>query len=258
MSESQIRHDICEVCRRIWVKNMVAANDGNVSVRLDKDRILITPTGVSKGFVSPDQLLVVDMDGNKLSGELNPSSETKMHLRVYQKRSDVNAVVHAHPVSATAFAIAGIPLDRCVLPEIVITMGSIPIVEYGTPSTYEIPDKLDDYLENHDAFLLENHGALTIGQNVYAAYFKMEALELYSQILMNAFSLGKVNVMSPENYEKLLQVRENLKVGGKNPACLTCEFAALKAMKDRDQFSSLSTGDLTKLIAEVIINVLKK
>ncbi|MCL5985120.1 MAG: class II aldolase/adducin family protein [Actinobacteria bacterium] len=258
MNESQLRHDICEVCRRIWVKNMVAANDGNVSARLDKDRVLITPTGVSKGFVSPDQLLVVDMDGNKLSGELTPSSETKMHLRVYHRRHDINAVVHAHPVSATAFAIAGIPLDRCVLPEIVLTMGSIPIVEYGTPSTYELPEKLDDYLENYDAFLLENHGALTIGPNVYAAYFKMEALELYSQILMNAFSLGKVNVISAENYEKLHQIRENLKIGGKNPACLTCEFASLKEMKDQGELSGLTIEKLTQLIAEVIINVLKK
>jgi L-fuculose-phosphate aldolase len=258
MSESQIRHDICEVCRRIWVKNMVAANDGNVSVRINENEVLITPTGVSKGFITPDQLLKVDLQGKKISGELNQSTESKMHLRVFQRRPDIKAVVHAHPPAATGFAIAGIALDKCVLPEIVLTMGTIPLVEYGTPSTHEIPDSLEKYLPDYDAFLLQNHGALTIGPDIFAAYFKMEALELYSQILLNACQLGNINVISEEQYKKLQQVRENLNIRGKNPGCQTCEFAALKAMKDRDQFSSLSIEDLTKLIAEVIINVLKK
>jgi len=258
MSESQIRHDICEVCRRIWVKNMVAANDGNVSVRISENEVLITPTGVSKGFIFPDQLLKVDFQGNKISGELNQSTESKMHLRVYQRRPDIKAVVHAHPPAATGFAIAGIALDRCVLPEIVLTMGTIPLVEYGTPSTQEIPDNLEKYLPDHDAFLLENHGALTIGPDIYAAYFKMEALELYSQILLNAYQLGNINVISEEQYKKLQQVRKNLNIRGKNPGCLTCEFAALKEMKDSNQLSDPSAENLTKLIAEVIINVLKK
>ncbi|RKY58435.1 MAG: class II aldolase/adducin family protein, partial [Candidatus Latescibacterota bacterium] len=135
----QLRRDIIHVCQRMYQRGYVAANDGNVSARVSEDRILITPSGMSKGFIREDQLILCDMEGKVISGNLKPSSELPMHLMVYRERPDVNAVVHAHPVVATGFAVAGIPLAQCVLPEVVLTVGAVPVAEYGTPSTEEVP-----------------------------------------------------------------------------------------------------------------------
>ncbi|MFH1007390.1 MAG: class II aldolase/adducin family protein [Candidatus Latescibacterota bacterium] len=219
----QAKQDIIEVCKRIYARGYVASNDGNVSVRISKDRVLTTPTGRSKGFLTEDQLIVCDMEGNKVSGTLSPSSEIKMHIMVYREREDINAVVHAHPVTATGFAVAGIPLAQCVLPEVVITLGGIPLAEYGTPSTEEIPNSIRQYIQDYDAFLLENHGALTIGPDVVNAYHKMETLEHFAQITLVAKQLGKINVISDGNVQKLMDVRKNLGVKGQNPlACKQC------------------------------------
>ena len=179
---ARLKEDIVEVGRRIYNLGFVAANDGNISVRVGDDEILTTPTGVSKGFMTPDMIIRVDMAGNKLEGELNPSSELKLHLEVYKQRPDVRAVLHAHPPVATAFAVAGIPLDKPVLPEIVISLGRIPIAKYATPSTEELPASVRPYLEDHDAVLLENHGALTVGSNLFNALFKMEQIEHFAKI----------------------------------------------------------------------------
>ncbi|OPX25759.1 MAG: hypothetical protein B1H02_00590 [Candidatus Latescibacteria bacterium 4484_107] len=219
----QLRRDIIGVCKRIYARGYVASNDGNVSVRISEDRVLTTPTGMSKGFLTEEQLILCDMEGNKVSGELRPSSEVKMHIMVYREREDINAVVHAHPVTATGFAVAGIPLAQCVLPEVVITLGEIPIAEYGTPSTEEIPNSIRKYIQDYDAFLLENHGALTIGPDVVNAYHKMETLEHFAQITLVARQLGKVNVLSDENVQRLMEVREQLGVKGRNPmVCRLC------------------------------------
>ena len=145
------------------MNGFVAANDGNISVKVSENEYYCTPTGVSKGFMTPDMIIKIDADGNKLEGKLNPSSEIKMHMRVYRERPDVNAVVHAHPPTATAYAVAGIPLDKYLLPEAILVLGDVPICKYGTPSTMEIPDSLEPYIQTHDAFLLQNHGALTVG-----------------------------------------------------------------------------------------------
>lgn len=179
---ARLKEDIVEVGRRIYNLGFVAANDGNISVRVGDDEILTTPTGVSKGFMNPDMIIRVDMAGNKLEGELKPSSELKLHLEVYKQRPDVRAVLHAHPPVATAFAVAGIPLDKPVLPEIVISLGRIPIAKYATPSTEELPASVRPYLEDHDAVLLENHGALTVGSNLFNALFKMEQIEHFAKI----------------------------------------------------------------------------
>ncbi|MGB4140027.1 MAG: class II aldolase/adducin family protein [Limnochordia bacterium] len=179
---ARLKEDIVEVGRRIYNLGFVAANDGNISVRVGDDEILTTPTGVSKGFMTPDMIIRVDMAGNKLEGELKPSSELKLHLEVYKQRPDVRAVLHAHPPVATAFAVAGIPLDKPVLPEIVISLGRIPIAKYATPSTEELPASVRPYLEDHDAVLLENHGALTVGSNLFNALFKMEQIEHFAKI----------------------------------------------------------------------------
>ena len=214
---ARLKEDIVEVGRRIYNLGFVAANDGNISVRIGDNEILATPTGVSKGFMTPEMIIKVDMAGNQLEGEMKPSSELKLHLEVYRQRPDVRAVLHAHPPVATAFAVAGIPLDRPVLPEIVITLGTIPIAQYATPSTEELPASVRPYLEKHDAILLENHGALTVGNDLFNALFKMEQIEHFAKISLFARVLGGERELSPGAVEKLLMVRENLGAGGRHP-----------------------------------------
>src|SRR6188472_3602181 len=173
-AEEQARADIVEVGRRLWERGYVASNDGNISVRLDESRLMTTPKNVSKGFMTPDMMVVTDLDGKIISGERDPSSELKMHLEVYRNRPDARAVVHAHPPTATGFAVAGIPLDRAVLAEVITTLGSVPIADYATPSTKELPEAVRKYIKAHDGLLLANHGALTVGRDLFGAYYKME------------------------------------------------------------------------------------
>ena len=162
-NEFELKKLMCEIGRRVYNRGMVAANDGNFSVKLNDNEFLCTPTGVSKGFMTPEYICKVDAKGNVLqaNGNFRPSSEIKMHMRVYEKRPDVNAVVHAHPSYATSFAIAGIPLTAPIMPEAVIALGCVPIAKYCTPSTMEIPDAVEEYLPYFDQVLLENHGALS-------------------------------------------------------------------------------------------------
>src|SRR5687767_9726365 len=170
--EEQVRADIVEAGRRLYARGFVASNDGNISYRLDDTRLITTPKSVSKGFMTPDMMVVVDYSGRKVAGDRDPSSELPMHLEIYRNRPDVNAVVHAHPPLATGFAVAGIPLTRAVLAEVITTLGSIPIAEYGTPSTPELPASVEPFVRTHDALLLANHGALALGTDLFAAYYK--------------------------------------------------------------------------------------
>src|SRR6188508_1968971 len=195
-AEEQARADIVEVGRRLWERGYVASNDGNISVRLDDSRLITTPKSVSKGFMTPDMMVITDLDGKKISGERDPSSELKMHLEVYRNRADAKAVVHAHPPTATGFAVAGIALDRAVLAEVITTLGSIPIAEYATPSTRELPEAVRKYIHAHDGMLLANHGALTVGADLFAAYYKMETIEHFAHISLVARILGRENLIS--------------------------------------------------------------
>src|SRR6266850_1611057 len=163
MTEQPLRKAMVEVGRRLYARGYTASNDGNISARLDDRRLLMTPKSVCKGFMSPDMMVITDLDGKKLAGDRDPSSEMQMHLEVYRQRPDARAVVHAHPPVATAFAVAGIPLDRAVLAEVVTTLGSVPIAEYATPSTKELPEAVRKYVRAHDGMLLANHGALPLG-----------------------------------------------------------------------------------------------
>lgn len=220
--EYQARKDIVEVGRRIWLRGYVAANDGNISVRMGPDEFLTTPTGVSKGFMTPEMLVKVNGRGERLSGQLQPSSEIKMHLGVYRDRPDVNAVVHAHPPTSTAFAVAGIPLSKCILPEVIITLGGIPLTDYGTPSTQEIPEAIGKYLQDHNAFLLENHGALTLGTDVFNAYHRLETMEHFAVISLAARQLGAERELPPNRVRQLMEVREKLGLKGVHPGCQGC------------------------------------
>jgi L-fuculose-phosphate aldolase len=218
--EEQLRADIVEVGRRLYTRGYVASNDGNISVRLDDTRLLATPTGVSKGFMTPDMLVVTDMAGRRVAGERSPSSEVLMHLAVYQDRPDVRAVVHAHPPLATGFAVAGIPLDRAVLAEVITTLGSIPIADYGTPSTAELPATVRKYIKAHDGLLLANHGALTAGRDLFSAYYKMETIEHFARISLVARLLGRERVLSREEVLRLQDLRSTSGIAAPAPICI--------------------------------------
>lgn len=209
-SELNLRNYICEIGRRLWIRGYVAANDGNITVRLPEGYLLSTPTGVSKGFMTPDMIIKVDLAGNVICGDLAPSSELLMHLAVYKRRSDVNAVVHAHPPAATGFAVAGRSLCRPVTPEVIVSLGEVPLAPYGTPSTLELAASIVDLLPNHDGMLLQNHGVLTLGADLYSAYFKMETIELAAQVSLNASLLGGAREIEPENVERLVAMRRKM------------------------------------------------
>lgn len=221
MSDAQLRADIVEIGRRLWLRGFVASNDGNISVRIGDDRLLMTPTGVSKGFMTPDMMVITDMDGTLVSGPpgRRPSSEMKMHLVAYRERPDVKAVVHAHPPLATGFAVAGIPLDRAVLAEVVTTLGSVPIAEYATPSTEELPEAVRPFVRAHDGMLLANHGALTLGSDLYSAYYKMETIEHFARISLVARQLGRENLLSREEVDRLQGLRDRYGIRSPAPIC---------------------------------------
>jgi L-fuculose-phosphate aldolase len=219
MTEQQLRVDIVEVGRRMYARGYTASNDGNISVRLDDHRLLMTPKSVCKGFMSPEMMCITDLDGRKLAGERDPSSEMQMHLEVYRQRPDIRAVVHAHPPIATGFAVAGIPLDRAVLAEVVTTLGSVPIAEYATPSTLELPAAVRKYVKAHDGMLLANHGALTLGADVYAAYYKMETIEHFAHISLVARLLGGERLLSREEVFRLQGLRGSYGIASPAPIC---------------------------------------
>jgi L-fuculose-phosphate aldolase len=217
--ESTLRADIVEVGRRMYARGYTASNDGNISVRLGADRLLMTPKSVCKGFMTPDMMCITDLDGKKLQGDRDPSSEMLMHLEVYRQRPDAQAVVHAHPPTATGFAVAGIPLDRAVLAEVLTTLGSIPIAEYATPSTRELPEAVRKYIKAHDGMLLANHGALTVGGDLYAAYYKMETIEHFAKISLVARLLGGENLISRDEVLRLQQLRGSYGIAAPAPIC---------------------------------------
>jgi L-fuculose-phosphate aldolase len=218
-TESTLRADIVEVGRRMYARGYTASNDGNISVRLATDRLLMTPKSVCKGFMTPDMMCVTDLDGRKLQGDRDPSSEMLMHLEVYRQRPDVRAVVHAHPPIATGFAVAGIPLTRAVLAEVLTTLGSIPIAEYATPSTQELPDAVRKYITAHDGMLLANHGALTVGGDLYSAYYKMETIEHFAKISLVARLLGRENLIAREEVDRLQELRGTYGIKAPAPIC---------------------------------------
>ena len=218
-TETSLRADLVEVGRRLYARGYTASNDGNISVRLATDRLLVTPKGVSKGFMSPDMMCSTDLEGRKLQGERDPSSEILMHLEVYRQRSDVQAVVHAHPPTATGFAVAGIPLTRAVLAEVLTTLGSIPIAEYATPSTRELPEAVGTYIKAHDGMLLANHGALTVGADLFSAYFKMETIEHFAKISLVARLLGRENLITREEVRRLQELRGTYGIQAPAPFC---------------------------------------
>lgn len=250
-----LRNEIVAVGKRTYDRGYVASNDGNISARIDEKRVLITPTGVSKGFMKPEDLIVVDYDGKVLAGTKKPSSEMYMHLQIYKERPDVNSVCHAHPPYATGFAVAGIPLDKCVLPEVVITLGSVPLVEYGTPGTEEFYKPVLKLLPDYDAFLLANHGALSIGKDVLTAYHKMETLEHFAHIAFVAQQLGVITALNSEQTQKLKDQREKYGIRT-TVGCVTCEDEK-SCSTDSKSNSDLSKEELIRKITEEVLKQIR-
>lgn len=191
--------EIVRVCRRLYERGLLAGTEGNVTARMGTDVILATPAGRCKGDLDPDELVELSLDGTSHDAARTPSSEIRMHLRVYQKRRDVDAVVHAHPPTATGFAVAGEGLMAPVLPELMLLTGPVPLVPYGQPGTDALCDQLDPYLADYDAFLLANHGATTVGRSLEEAMHRMETLEHGARILLTARQLGRVTELPPQS-----------------------------------------------------------
>ena len=221
MTYPELRADIVEIGRRLWLRGYVASNDGNISVRLGPDRLLMTPASVSKGFMAAEMMVVTDLDGSVVEAApgRKPSSEALMHLVAYRERPDIGAVVHAHPPLSTGFAVAGIPLDRAVLAEVVTTLGAIPIADYGTPSTRELADTVAPLVRAHDGLLLANHGALALGKDLFSAYYKMETIEHFAQISLVARQLGREHLLSREEVDRLQGLRGRYGIAAPAPIC---------------------------------------
>ncbi len=270
-SEFEIKKQICDIGKRIYDRRMVAANDGNISVKISDNEFLCTPTGVSKGFMTPEYICKIDGEGNVLqaNGKFKPSSEIKMHLRVYKHRPDVKAVVHAHPIYATSFAIAGVPLTQPIMPEAVIALGCVPIAEYGTPSTTEIPDAVEKYLPYFDAVLLENHGALAYSDSLLAAYHKMESLEFYAELLFHSKQIGNgPQEFDEEQVKRLYEIRRQFGMAGKHPANLcpntkngkmSCHLCGVPSCSLSESEGSIPSAESdAKMIAEITKKVIEK
>lgn len=210
-NEEKIKKDICNIGQKLYDKEFVAANDGNISVKINENQIIVTPTGVSKGGMAIESLVKIDLDGNILSGDTwRPSSEVKMHLKVYNLNPDVKAVVHAHPPLATAFAAARIPLDRPILAEAIVNLGIVPVSEYALTGSKEVPEAVAPFVNDYNAVLLANHGLLTWGQDLTQAFFRMETVEHYCKIIYYLKQIGSPVELDSVQIKELISLREKM------------------------------------------------
>ncbi len=257
MTEHELRREMVRVGRLMWERGFVAATDGNLSARMGADRLLVTSSGVSKGFLSDEDLIIIRADGEPVSSHRgrgsHPSTEIAMHLEVYRQRPDVNAVIHAHPPLATAFSIAGVSLARCVIPEVIVTMGAIPTAEYATPGTAEVPASIRQAISEYDAMILAHHGSLTVGETLWEAYLRLEKVEHTAQITLAAHQLGRVNTLSPQAVEKLAEKRRELLQRQGRDVCEGCAVCVLG-----DDFALPgSAADETVLVQNIAQAVMK-
>lgn len=225
--ESTLRAEMVRIGRLMHAQEFVDGASGNLSVRLGPDRLLATPSGLAKGFIEPQQLIVVNMRGELLEAApgLKPTSELLMHLEAYRRRPDVAAVIHAHPITSVALSIAGISLAECVIPEAVVILGAIPTTPYATPSSIENQHAISEEIVGHDAIVLQYHGTLTVGKDLWDAYLKLETLEHTAKIIAMARLLGEVRPLPPEQVQKLIETRKAwgyARPGDEEEFCLAC------------------------------------
>ncbi|MBM3738184.1 MAG: class II aldolase/adducin family protein [Acidobacteria bacterium] len=250
-TERELRDDIIRIGQLVYQKGWVAANDGNISIRLDAERVLCTPTGVSKGMMHADGLIICDLQGNKLEGRKERTSEIMMHLTIYGLRPDVRAVVHAHPPVSTGFASAGRQLNQALLPEVVITLGCVPLAAYGLPGTPALTDPMLPLIPKYDAIMLANHGSVCYSDDVWKAFFKMETVEHFARIALVAELLGGATVLPRAEVDKLLDSRTRYGVKAKvagEPGCP----AALEDMPGGQEKFMVTRDELIGLVDEAL------
>lgn len=211
-NEWKAKETICEVGRRLYARGFAAANDGNISIRLAENRILCTPTGVSKGYLKPEDLCVVDLEGNQLNGIKKRTSEILLHLTVYKVRPEIKGVVHCHPPHATAFAVAGEPIPKCVLPEVEVFLGEVPIAQYETPGTQRFADTILPYVKDSNTIILANHGTVAFAPDLMTAYFNTEIIDAYCRILLLAHQLGPINYLGERQVGELMDFKRRLNI----------------------------------------------
>ena len=205
----RVKQDICEIGRRIYNKGFAAANDGNITVRIDENEVLCTPTMHSKGFLKPDDITTIDMQGNQITGRKKRSSEALLHLEIYRQLADIKSVVHCHPPHATAFAVAREPIPQCVLLEVEVFLGDVPITRYETPGSQAFADTIVPVVKNANVVILANHGTVSYGESVERAYWWTEMLDAYCRILMLTRSLGRVNYFTEQKERELLELKKS-------------------------------------------------
>jgi L-fuculose-phosphate aldolase len=223
MDETQARKLICEIGKLLYERSYVVSSDGNVSVRLDDGRVLATPTMTCKGRMTEDSLALTDMEGKPLT-DRTASSELAMHLLIYKERPDVKAVCHAHPPHGTAFAVAGLAIDKPILSEVILTLGCVPLTDYGTPSTSELTEAMRPYVKHHNALLMANHGAVAYGDNLWQAFDRLETLEHTAKIAILAKALGGANDLPADAIEKLINIREKAGYLHTDARCQACGY----------------------------------
>ncbi|GHV85144.1 aldolase [Spirochaetia bacterium] len=257
LNDFEAKELILDIGRRMYTKNYVAANDGNITCKAGPDCIWATPTGVSKGYMKAGDLVKMDLNGKIIhQGSLPPSSEIKMHLRVYNENSEVMGVCHAHPPAATSFAIAGISLDKAIYPEALVTLGTVPVVHYEAPGSQGIPDSVAPYCRDYNALLLANHGALAWGTSLMEAWFRLESLEHYAMILMYTGNIiGKANVLSCDQVKELVKIREKLGIRtGGLPPCCAAEASNLADVGGglTGQCGNVNAGDIEAIVRGIV------
>ncbi|MEO7144087.1 MAG: class II aldolase/adducin family protein [Bryobacteraceae bacterium] len=215
-TEQELRRNVVDIGKLMYGKGWIAANDGNITVRLGADRIIATPTGISKGMMSANDLIVLDIEGNKISGFRQPTTELGMHLAIYRLRPRIRAVVHAHPPVATGFAAAGRPLDLALLPEVIVGLGSVPLAGYGLPGTMELIEPMLPLIPKYDAIMMQNHGVVCYSEDEYGAFFRMETVEHFARITLVADLLGGARALPRAEVEKLFASRR--RYGVKSPS----------------------------------------
>jgi len=258
-SERQLRAEMVIICRMLSERGYIAATDGNVSVRMPgpggTSRLLITPSGLHKGFIREDDIVLCDMSGRKVRGRLNPSSELLMHLKAYEMRPDIGAVVHAHPPLSTAFSVAGVSLAKCVLPEVVLTMGTIPTTAYATPCSAEGPEAIKGLIADHDALVLDRHGTLTVGRDVFCAYGLLEKVEHTAKVTLTARLLGRLTLLTSDELERLKPYSpDRVARAQSDPHCTGCGGCGKTgcvephATIDREEVARLAAEELAQEI----------
>jgi L-fuculose-phosphate aldolase len=210
VNEYKLKEQMCEIGRRVYAKGFAAANDGNITVRLNEKEFLCTPTMVSKGFLKPEDICKVDIEGKQLAGTRKRTSEVLLHLAIYKQRPDVGACVHCHPPHATAFAVAHEPIPKCILPEVEVFLGEVPTAIYETPGGQKFADTVTPFAKDCNTIILANHGTLTFGPDLEKAYWNTEIIDSYCRILILAKQLGRINFFDEQKTRELLELKKRL------------------------------------------------